>query len=1215
MLMDEMTEVNYPYAVLVGLAGSGKKEIARKLAHPDFVSSNGDGSGTLSSDLFWTYDKSMVICDVPEDHPGSPIFKGNVPLALALTFEPVSLILITVKAEDDIHVVLANIKMYFDGLIGIYFNFDKIVGVMITGMDQILAWNRNEFKSLVEKEFSLRLIRCIIYIQRYHLCNGGSSLTQEIREMCGTKYDVSTSMIVLSDLININLTRMRKSTIWRLNRLVADYRNITKQFSLIWHDLEKKVTEKNVGVKKGDILFEFQAWMKDRIYIAYNKLADSANFAFEDCSAELEMLYLTSMGNQMKHILCGIKMKTKKYLVERDVDPRRCPYCNEIWTKDITMSCDGAATCGDPDKSFSLIGYYDKEFVQFGYYAFKFDADYGLRIRPCSKLTFHEYCDNRPIKIGCGRPINWEEMPQIYLPKELIGSIEATFKTSIEPETFANEVDLKPATHSEQVEQEPRNDAVFFEPCRIDNFTNDDAIRVKKILVEGVDTSKDANNFCQLPNSPPQNVESDLEDSGIKENYVVFIGDVGVGKSTVVEKLTGKKIYRGDSKLSVTRTSSAHWSYDGTVIVSDTPGSNSVQDQLQHNEEIAAAFNYRPISRVFVVVKADTRIANVMRVVEKYSERLLSLPDNNIGVLVTHMDTVSWDPRDLKKRLTDEYGIECVLFCGKETPKETLMDEIRGVCGSTISFRVDDGNFSDLFKINDKTVKILKDTSKVIDVFTKMREQFDKLAKEHNALSNLAFVRDFQSWLEIQITKAKERFIESNKFTFIGKDAAKEKGYIANLTNQIRVVFNNIAQLNEMNYQISNHDEDRTLYATYIFTWQHGEMNVIERMERKEIRANVPALPCEKTLESIKCTLPTKQCPLPPIPAYTNNDKQTEFLKASDHGSGVVASNVESNSNTLKSSLEIKRTGTHGAQKFSFSSKDEVSTVDDYLSRLSITGTENVTSEDNKNLCGTKGNARKQSQKIPPFSFKVNFDFSKFGQGIRSFTVQWQDDDLKIATLPDANNNVSVKGQVSEYALEQPEDVWGNTIVKIEPENQKKVNCKQEAEPTCVKERNPSKSSFGNDASYHEKPATRMKTTPSKNNMRQDIDSKTKSKLKRFFTQQKPKHPDEASAGGNKESKNVSSSTELIFHFEDDDFGTGLSQLSITLTPTPRGNEECLTKTLSSSAVSSDPRPSAISKTPSYLSQPPMSRTPLKRPVSSRNSLDRFNKTQKHTRL
>ena len=1209
--MDKMTEVNYPYAVLVGLAGSGKKEIARKLAHPDFVSSNGDGSGTLLSDLFWTYDESMVICDVPEDHPGSPIFKGNVPLALALTFEPVSLILITIKAEDDIHVVLANIKMYFDGLIGVCFNFKKIVGVMITGMDQILAWNRNELKSLVEKEFSLWLIRCIIYIQGYHLCNGGSSLTQEIREMCGTKYDVSTSMIVVSDLININLTRMEKSTIWRLNRLVADYRNITHQFSLMWHDLEKKVTEKNVGVKKGDILFEFQAWMKDRIYIAYNKLADSENFAFEDYTAELEKLYLTSMGNQMEHILFGIKMKTKKYLVERDVDPRRCPYCNEIWTKDITMSCDGVATCGDPDKSFSLIGNYDKEFVQFGYYAFKFDACFGLRIQPCSKLTFY--------KIGCGRPINWAEIPQIYLPKELIGSIEATFKTSIEPETFANKVDLKPATHSEQVEQEPRNDAVFFEPCKIDNFTNDDAIRVKKILVEGVDTSKDANNFCQLPNSPPQNVESVLEDSGVKGNYVVFIGDVGVGKSTVVEKLTGKKIDRGDSKLSVTRTSSTHWSYDGTVIVSDTPGSNSVQDQLQHNEEIAAALNYRPISRVLVVVKADTRIANVMRVVEKYSERLLSLPDDNIGVLVTHMDTVSWDPRDLKKLLTDEYGIECVLFCGKETPKETLMDEIRGVCGSTISFRVDDGNFSDLFKINDKTVKILKDTSKVIDVFTKMKEQFDKLAKAHNALSNLAFVRDFQSWLEIQITEAKERFIESNKFTFIGKDAAKEKGYIANLTNQIRVVFNNIALLNEMNYQINNlHNKNRT-YGTYIFTWQHGEINVIERMERKAICANVPALPSEKTLESIKCTLPTKQYPLPPIPAYKNNDKQMEFLKASYHGSGVVASNGKNNSNTAKSSLKIERTGTHGAQKFSFFSKDGVSTVDDDLSRLSISGSENVTSEDNKNLCGTKGYARKQSQKIPPFSIKVNFDFSKFGQGLRSFTVQLQDDDLKIATLLDAKDNVSVKGQMSEYASERPKDVWGNTIVKIEPENQKKVNCNQEAEPRCVKERGPSKSPFSNDASYHEKLETRMTTTPSKNNMRQDIDAKPKSKLNLFFPQQKPKHPDEASADSDKESKNVSSSTEHIFHFEDDDFGTGRSQLSITLTPTPRGNDECFTKTPSSSAVSSDPRPSAISKTPSNLSQPPMSGTALKRPVSSRNSIglasDRFSKTQKHTSL
>ena len=70
-----------------------------------------------------------------------------------------------------------------------------------------------------------------------------------------------------------------------------------------------------------------------------------------------------------------------------------------------------------------------------------------------------------------------------------------------------------------------------------------------------------------------------------------------------------------------------------------------------------------------------------------------------------------------------------------------------------------------------------------------MRLQFEKFVKKHDALSNPAFVQDCQSWLDTQITEAEKRLAKSNNFTFNGEDAAKERGYLANLTNQIRVVF------------------------------------------------------------------------------------------------------------------------------------------------------------------------------------------------------------------------------------------------------------------------------------------------------------------------------------------------------------------------------------------------------------------------------------------
>ena len=720
-----MTEVNYPYVVLVGLAGSGKSEIAKKLAHPEFVSSNCWDSLNQTSDLFWTFDGTMVVCDVPEDLHESEIFYGNIPLSLALTFEPISQILITVKADDDINTVVENIRLYSETLLRLTNNDNQIVGVLINGLNKISSWHPNELRWLAEKELKL---------EHFIFSNSLSTdIVEEIHNISDSKLSIPISKLADFDIIDVSFTGLRSSINWQVNRIVENFRHIKRQFQsthAVFNDYKSD---------NADIMFEFQAWMKDRTTFACERLKNSKKitFYYDENDEDLLDQYMISMENQIRHILFDLKMITKSFLVERDVDPRRCPYCSEIWIKDVIQGCDGFTTCGNKQ---SRSDFREFEFERLGNYAFRWTPGSGLFIVPSDEVLLSENYRTRPTGFGCGRSLTWNEMPQVDLPKELLTVVSAvSVVPSIEP--------------------------------------------------------KEKQSVSKTPIVPPNMIKSIPATSKRGDNYVVFIGDVGVGKSTVVEKLVDTRMDRGDSKLGVTRRSTVHRTYDGTVIVGDTPGSNSIEDQLQHNEEIAAAFNYRPISRVFVVVKADTRIAEVVWVVEKYSERFLSLPDDNIGVLVTHMDTVSWTPRDLKQRLTDEYGIQCVLFCGKETPREALMNEIIRWCGRTVSFRVDDRNFSELFRINDKMVKILKDTSNEIDEFIRMRAKLERNIKRHDASSNPKFARDFHSWLETQITEAGKRLAKSNNFTFNGEDAAKEMGYIANLTNQIRVVFNDCSTL------------------------------------------------------------------------------------------------------------------------------------------------------------------------------------------------------------------------------------------------------------------------------------------------------------------------------------------------------------------------------------------------------------------------------------
>ena len=79
--------------------------------------------------------------------------------------------------------------------------------------------------------------------------------------------------------------------------------------------------------------------------------------------------------------------------------------------------------------------------------------------------------------------------------------------------------------------------------------------------------------------------------------YVVLVGDVGTGKSTIVEKLTGESGRSSAASMSVTSSSQSFATPDGRLIVCDTPGSNAARDKLQHNVWIASALNFMDVSR------------------------------------------------------------------------------------------------------------------------------------------------------------------------------------------------------------------------------------------------------------------------------------------------------------------------------------------------------------------------------------------------------------------------------------------------------------------------------------------------------------------------------------------------------------------------------------------------------------------------------------------
>ena len=271
------------------------------------------------------------------------------------------------------------------------------------------------------------------------------------------------------------------------------------------------------------------------------------------------------------------------------------------------------------------------------------------------------------------------------------------------------------------------------------------------------------------------------------------MGDVGSGKSTVVEKLTGEKGRSSDASISYTRTSEAFCVPDNSLVISDTPGSNAMDDELEHNVWIATAFNYKPVSRLFIVVKAEDRKDTVIDNISKYANRFLESAEMDVlGVLVTHMDKIKWAEEEFISDVERKLGIETVIFSSMDIQAETLLSNILKTCTKAHNLTVDDENFFKFFKLHSNHTKILRCTNDEIKRFSAMKKNFDEARKGFTGKDLVDLIFEFQAYMADQIVEAQKRLSEKNKFTFDGDGAANEAGHVANMVNQLRMILYDI---------------------------------------------------------------------------------------------------------------------------------------------------------------------------------------------------------------------------------------------------------------------------------------------------------------------------------------------------------------------------------------------------------------------------------------
>ena len=273
--------------------------------------------------------------------------------------------------------------------------------------------------------------------------------------------------------------------------------------------------------------------------------------------------------------------------------------------------------------------------------------------------------------------------------------------------------------------------------------------------------------------------------------YIILLGDVGTGKSTIVEKLTGVTGKSSDSSTSFTKSSEVFEIFDGSILICDTPGANPLEERFEHNIHIAHAMNFKPVTCVLIVAKADPRMENTVQSIRQYVNRLLpkSFPEHLRGVCITHMDKVKkWTKSDIEPYLRDQLSIKNVVCSSFDTSQETLRNDLLDHCivgNQAVKLNITSDMFLKLFDISSDNKRVLTTSQEEIERFEAMKNDFEEQSKTYPVDDQMSLTFEFNAWISQQYVEAQQRFSEKNNFTLYGPNMTSEAGHIANLSNQL----------------------------------------------------------------------------------------------------------------------------------------------------------------------------------------------------------------------------------------------------------------------------------------------------------------------------------------------------------------------------------------------------------------------------------------------